>query len=153
MEADWDEVCSTKHAARSRQQCIYSRCELILVVASNRSAEPTGTSSSRHPHLDLRIRHDAGITVDRQQSSEYVRRLESAYATAYARQGRVTSLYGPQLERYTSYRGHAASEGPVKQFLFTDKGVLSISRQSVHYSHRRGLTQWHLTYVGNRDRA
>ncbi|KAF1911381.1 PAB-dependent poly(A)-specific ribonuclease subunit PAN2 [Ampelomyces quisqualis] len=59
-------------------------------------------------------------------------------------QGRVTSLYGPQLERYTSYRGHATSDGPVKQFLFTDKGVLSISRQSVHYSHRRGLTQWHL---------
>jgi hypothetical protein len=65
----------------------------------------------------------------------------------------VTSLYGPQLERYTSYRAHAASEGPVKQFLFTDKGVISISRQSVHYSHRRGLTQWHLTYVGQWEEA
>ncbi|KAH7093275.1 PAB-dependent poly(A)-specific ribonuclease subunit PAN2 [Paraphoma chrysanthemicola] len=60
-------------------------------------------------------------------------------------QGRVTSFYGPQLERYTSYRGHVPADGPVKQFLFTDKGVLSISRQSVHYAHRRGLTQWHLT--------
>jgi hypothetical protein len=85
--------------------------------------------------------------MDGQQPSEYVRLVVSAYVTTYAQQGRVTSLYGPQLERYTSYRGHAATEGPVKQFLFTDKGVLSISRQSVHYSHRRGLTQWHLTYV------
>ncbi|KAL1594781.1 poly(A)-specific ribonuclease [Nothophoma quercina] len=59
--------------------------------------------------------------------------------------GRITSYYGATLERYTSYRGHAASEGPIKQFLFTEKGVLSISKQSVHYAHRRGITQWHLT--------
>lgn len=62
-------------------------------------------------------------------------------------QGRITSFYGATLERYTSYRGHAASEGPVKQFLFTEKGVLSISKQSVHYALRRGITQWHLTYA------
>ncbi|RYN40444.1 PAB-dependent poly(A)-specific ribonuclease subunit [Alternaria tenuissima] len=66
-------------------------------------------------------------------------------------QGRVTSFFGPHLERYTSYRGHATSDGPVKQFLFTDKGVLSISRNSVHYSHRRGLTQWHLTSAEFKD--
>jgi len=63
-------------------------------------------------------------------------------------QGRVTSFYGPHLERYTAFRGHAPPDGPVKQFLFTEKGIISISKQSVHYSHRRGLTQWHLTYVG-----
>ncbi|KAF9700320.1 hypothetical protein EKO04_001633 [Ascochyta lentis] len=59
--------------------------------------------------------------------------------------GRIASFYGATLERYTSYRGHAANEGPVKQFLFTEKGVLSISKQSIHYAHRRGITQWHLT--------
>ncbi|KAF2203610.1 PAB-dependent poly(A)-specific ribonuclease subunit PAN2 [Delitschia confertaspora ATCC 74209] len=59
--------------------------------------------------------------------------------------GRVTSFYGPQLERYTAYRGHPATNGPVKQFLFTEKGVLSVAKQSVHFSIRRGLTQWHLT--------
>ncbi|KAF2706246.1 PAB-dependent poly(A)-specific ribonuclease-like protein subunit pan2 [Pleomassaria siparia CBS 279.74] len=59
--------------------------------------------------------------------------------------GRVTSFYGPSLERYTSYRAHAATEGAVNQFLFTDKGILSISKQSAHYSIRRGITQWHLT--------
>lgn len=62
----------------------------------------------------------------------------------------MTSFYGPGLERYTSYRGHAAAEGAVKQLLFTDKGILSVSKQSVHYSLRRGITQWHLTYVGAR---
>jgi PAB-dependent poly(A)-specific ribonuclease subunit 2 len=61
--------------------------------------------------------------------------------------GRITSFYGPHLERYTSYRGHATADGPVKQFLFSEKGILSISKQSVHYSHRRGITQWHLAYV------
>jgi PAB-dependent poly(A)-specific ribonuclease subunit 2 len=66
-------------------------------------------------------------------------------------QGRVTSFYGSQLTRYTSYRGHAATEGAVKQFLFTDTGILSVSQQSVHYSHRRGLTQWHLTSVEFKD--
>ncbi|KAH7384588.1 PAB-dependent poly(A)-specific ribonuclease subunit PAN2 [Pyrenochaeta sp. MPI-SDFR-AT-0127] len=65
--------------------------------------------------------------------------------------GRVTSFYGPHLERYTSYRGHTVADGPVKQFLFTDKGIISISKQSVHYSHRRGLTQWHLMSTDFKD--
>jgi PAB-dependent poly(A)-specific ribonuclease subunit 2 len=59
--------------------------------------------------------------------------------------GRVTSFYGPNLERYTSYRGHPAADGQVKQFLFTERGVLSISKQSVHFAIRRGITQWHLS--------
>ncbi|KAJ4295515.1 poly(A)-specific ribonuclease [Kalmusia sp. IMI 367209] len=62
--------------------------------------------------------------------------------------GRITSFYGPALERYTSYRGHAPADGTVgavKQLLFTDKGVLSVSKHTVHYASRRGLTQWHLT--------
>ncbi|KAH7135765.1 PAB-dependent poly(A)-specific ribonuclease subunit PAN2 [Dendryphion nanum] len=65
--------------------------------------------------------------------------------------GRVTSFYGPSLERYTSYRGHDATEGAVKQFLFTEKGVISLSKQSLHYSHRRGLTQWHLLSTNFQD--
>ncbi|KAF2001926.1 PAB-dependent poly(A)-specific ribonuclease-like protein subunit pan2 [Amniculicola lignicola CBS 123094] len=65
--------------------------------------------------------------------------------------GRVTSFYGPGLERYTSYRGHNPAEGAVKQFLFTERGVISISKQSVHFSIRRGLTQWHLTNADFKD--
>ncbi|KAF2802391.1 PAB-dependent poly(A)-specific ribonuclease subunit PAN2 [Mytilinidion resinicola] len=58
--------------------------------------------------------------------------------------GRITSFYGSSLDRYTSYRGHAPSEGAVKQILLTENGVLSISKGSIHFAIRRGLTQWHL---------
>ncbi|KAK4549503.1 hypothetical protein LTR36_006500 [Oleoguttula mirabilis] len=65
--------------------------------------------------------------------------------------GRVTSFYGAELQKYTSYRGHVSSaprgapgNAPVKQFLFSDKGVISVSSRSVHCASRRGLAQWHL---------
>ncbi|KAF2421174.1 PAB-dependent poly(A)-specific ribonuclease subunit pan2 [Tothia fuscella] len=57
--------------------------------------------------------------------------------------GRVMSFYGRDFQRYTSYKGHTSE--PVKQILFTDKGVLSISAKSIHLASRKGLTQWHLT--------
>lgn len=57
--------------------------------------------------------------------------------------GRVTSFYGPDLQRYTSYRGHDPVEGAVKQILPCDKGILSISGTTVHLSSRRGLAIWH----------
>jgi len=59
--------------------------------------------------------------------------------------GRVTSFYGTDMQRYTSYRGHASSEGSVKQLLVCDRGILSISANSIHLASRRGITQWHLT--------
>ncbi|KAK5167002.1 poly(A)-specific ribonuclease [Saxophila tyrrhenica] len=66
--------------------------------------------------------------------------------------GRVTSFYGQDLQRYTSYRGHSNSaprgapgNAHVKQFLFCEKGVLSISSKSIHLSSRTGLTLWHLS--------
>ncbi|OCK74303.1 PAB-dependent poly(A)-specific ribonuclease-like protein subunit pan2 [Lepidopterella palustris CBS 459.81] len=65
--------------------------------------------------------------------------------------GRITSFYGPNLEKYTSYIGHPQAEGAVKQLLFTEKGVLSISKRSIHFSIRRGLTQWHLTNDAFKD--
>lgn len=39
----------------------------------------------------------------------------------------------------------SAPNAPVKQFLFCDRGVLSVSHESVHLATRRGLTIWHLT--------
>jgi PAB-dependent poly(A)-specific ribonuclease subunit 2 len=59
--------------------------------------------------------------------------------------GRVTSFYSPQLQRYTSVKAHLA-EGPVRQLLLHEKGVLSIASKSVHLTSRRGLTQWHITH-------
>ncbi|KAL1990064.1 hypothetical protein VTN49DRAFT_6645 [Thermomyces lanuginosus] len=60
--------------------------------------------------------------------------------------GRITSFYGPELQRYTSVRAHPVTEGPVRQFLFHEKGVLSLSSRSVHMVSRRGLTRWHLEH-------
>ncbi|KAL4887154.1 PAB-dependent poly(A)-specific ribonuclease subunit pan2 [Aspergillus karnatakaensis] len=60
--------------------------------------------------------------------------------------GRITSFYGPELQRYTSVRAHPVSEGPVRQILFHERGVISLSPKSVHMITRRGLTQWHVTH-------
>lgn len=62
--------------------------------------------------------------------------------------GRLASFYGAELQRYTSYRGHAQHEGAVKQILPFDKGVLSVNARSLHLAEKRGRTIWHLT---NRD--
>ena len=61
-------------------------------------------------------------------------------------QGRVTSFYGPELQRYTSVRAHPVSDGMVRQILFHERGVISLSSKSVHMITRRGLTQWHLAH-------
>ncbi|KAK2761711.1 poly(A)-specific ribonuclease [Arachnomyces sp. PD_36] len=60
--------------------------------------------------------------------------------------GRVTSFYGPELQRYTSVRAHPVAEGAVRQLLFHERGVISISSKSIHLTSRRGLTQWHLSH-------
>lgn len=60
----------------------------------------------------------------------------------YDFEGRVASFYGPELQKYTSYKGHVSEA--VKQILFTDKGVLSISPRSVHLASRRGPAIWHI---------
>ncbi|KAL5343654.1 ubiquitin carboxyl-terminal hydrolase-domain-containing protein [Aspergillus crustosus] len=59
--------------------------------------------------------------------------------------GRITSFYGTDLQRYTSVRAHV-SEGPVRQILFHERGVISLAPRSVHMITRRGLTQWHITH-------
>ncbi|KAK5113219.1 hypothetical protein LTR62_003555 [Meristemomyces frigidus] len=65
--------------------------------------------------------------------------------------GRVTSFYGLELQRYTSWRAHTSSAArgvpgntPVRQLLFCEKGVISLSTRGVHCSSRRGLTQWNV---------
>ncbi|SMR52395.1 unnamed protein product [Zymoseptoria tritici ST99CH_1E4] len=72
--------------------------------------------------------------------------------------GKVTSYYGTELQKYTSYRGHVSSaprgapgNAPIKQFLFCDKGVITVSSKSIHMSSRRGLAQWHISHAGMTD--
>ncbi|KAL9012394.1 MAG: hypothetical protein Q9173_002834 [Seirophora scorigena] len=59
--------------------------------------------------------------------------------------GRVISYYGSDLQRYTSLQAHPVQDGPVKQFLIHEKGVISVSSRSVHLLSRRGLTLWHIS--------
>ncbi|KAI9702842.1 MAG: poly(A)-specific ribonuclease [Candelina mexicana] len=65
--------------------------------------------------------------------------------------GRITSFYGPELQKYTSFRAHPSSEGPVKQILLHERGVVSVASRSVHMSLRRGLAQWHISHDDMRD--
>ncbi|KAL6918053.1 hypothetical protein FSHL1_009482 [Fusarium sambucinum] len=53
--------------------------------------------------------------------------------------GRVTSFYGPELQRYTSFKAHTSAEGPVRQILVNEKGVVALGSQDLHMAIRRGL--------------
>ncbi|KAG9251289.1 ubiquitin carboxyl-terminal hydrolase-domain-containing protein [Emericellopsis atlantica] len=65
--------------------------------------------------------------------------------------GRVTSFYGAELQRYTSFRSHAATEGPVRQILVNDKGVIALGAKDLHMAIRRGLPQWHIRHPDMKD--
>jgi len=57
--------------------------------------------------------------------------------------GRVTSFYGSELQRYTSFK---AGDGPIHQLLFHEKGVIALGSRSIHMAMRRGPPMWHITY-------
>jgi PAB-dependent poly(A)-specific ribonuclease subunit 2 len=58
----------------------------------------------------------------------------------------VASFYGRDLQRYTAFKIHPPSEGPVRQFLFHDKGVICLGTRSVHMAMRRGPALWNIRY-------
>lgn len=55
--------------------------------------------------------------------------------------GRVTSFYGTELQQYTSFR---AGDGPVRQLLLHEKGVIALCSRSIHMATRRGPPIWHI---------
>ncbi|KAF2669854.1 hypothetical protein BT63DRAFT_423829 [Microthyrium microscopicum] len=57
--------------------------------------------------------------------------------------GRVQSFYGPELQKYTSYIAHAGEA--VRQIVFHEKGVISISARHVHMAARNGPSVWHIS--------
>ncbi|KAL1837826.1 hypothetical protein VTJ49DRAFT_3373 [Mycothermus thermophilus] len=65
--------------------------------------------------------------------------------------GRVSSFYSRDLQRYTAFKIHPPSEGPVRQFLFHDKGVIVLGTRSVHMAMRRGPALWHIRHEGMKD--
>ncbi|ESZ94294.1 hypothetical protein SBOR_5290 [Sclerotinia borealis F-4128] len=62
--------------------------------------------------------------------------------------GRVKSFYALDGQRYTSYK---AGQDPIRQFLFHDRGVISVGGRSVHMASRRGLYIWHITHEDMKD--
>nr|4D0K_A Chain A, A-SPECIFIC RIBONUCLEASE SUBUNIT PAN2 [Thermochaetoides thermophila] len=65
--------------------------------------------------------------------------------------GRVCSFYGRDLTRYTAFKIQPASEGPVRQFLFHDKGVIVLGTRSVHMAMRRGPALWNIRHENMKD--
>lgn len=58
----------------------------------------------------------------------------------------MVSFYGRDLQRYTAFKIHPPSEGPIRQFLFHDKGVIALGTRSVHMAMRRGPALWNIRY-------
>ncbi|KAK4119549.1 hypothetical protein N657DRAFT_581467 [Parathielavia appendiculata] len=65
--------------------------------------------------------------------------------------GRVVSFYGHDLQRYTAFKIHPPAEGPVRQFLFHDRGVICLGTRSVHMSMRRGPALWNIRHKDMND--
>ncbi|KAI0019137.1 PAB-dependent poly(A)-specific ribonuclease subunit PAN2 [Xylariomycetidae sp. FL0641] len=65
--------------------------------------------------------------------------------------GRVTSFYGTKLQQYTSFKAHTSQDGPVRQILFNDKGVIALGSRGVHMANRRGLPIWSIRHEGMKD--
>ncbi|KAK4145241.1 ubiquitin carboxyl-terminal hydrolase-domain-containing protein [Dichotomopilus funicola] len=65
--------------------------------------------------------------------------------------GRVVSFYGRELQRYTAFKIHPSGEGPVRQFLFHDKGIIALGTRSVHMAMRRGPALWNIRHDDMRD--
>ncbi|OTB09293.1 hypothetical protein M426DRAFT_77218 [Hypoxylon sp. CI-4A] len=60
--------------------------------------------------------------------------------------GRVSSFYGTKLQPYTSFKVHTSQDGPVRQILFNDKGVIVVGARGVHMAIRRGPPLWSLRH-------
>lgn len=54
------------------------------------------------------------------------------------------SFYATEMAPYTSFRIQHQADGPVRQFLFHDKGVLCLGPRSVHLYTRRGVKLWQI---------
>ncbi|RGP80901.1 pab-dependent poly a-specific ribonuclease subunit pan2 [Fusarium longipes] len=65
--------------------------------------------------------------------------------------GRVTSFYGTELQRYTSFKAHTSAEGPVRQILVNEKGIVALGSQDLHMAIRRGPPIWHIKHDEMKD--
>ncbi|RDA83187.1 hypothetical protein CP532_6442 [Ophiocordyceps camponoti-leonardi (nom. inval.)] len=61
--------------------------------------------------------------------------------------GRVTSFLRTDLQRYTSFKAHHTRDGPVRQILVNEKGVIALGSRDIHMALRRGPPMWHIRSV------
>ncbi|KAK3381583.1 ubiquitin carboxyl-terminal hydrolase-domain-containing protein [Podospora didyma] len=64
--------------------------------------------------------------------------------------GRVVS-YGRELQQYTAFRIQPASEGPVRQILIHEKGIIALGTRSIHMAMRRGPALWNIRHENMKD--
>ncbi|OTB10381.1 hypothetical protein K445DRAFT_322985 [Daldinia sp. EC12] len=60
--------------------------------------------------------------------------------------GRVSSFYGTKLQPYTSFKAHTSQDGPVRQILFNERGVIALGSRGVHMALRRGPPLWSIRH-------
>lgn len=51
------------------------------------------------------------------------------------------------MQRYTSFKAHDTTDGPVRQILVHEKGIIALGSRSVHMALRRGPSIWHIKYA------
>ncbi|KAK0628889.1 ubiquitin carboxyl-terminal hydrolase-domain-containing protein [Bombardia bombarda] len=93
-------------------------------------------------------------------SHDYIRRIApTAFAFDNTQEllwvgsdnGRVVSFYGRDLRVYTAFRMQEAKDGPVRQFLFHEKGVIVLGPRTVHMAMRRGPALWRVKHDDFKD--
>jgi PAB-dependent poly(A)-specific ribonuclease subunit 2 len=62
--------------------------------------------------------------------------------------GRVSSYMGPKLQPYTAFVINERGDGPVRQILIHEKGIICLGPKSVHMGIRRGIAVWNIRYAG-----
>ncbi|KAK3384295.1 ubiquitin carboxyl-terminal hydrolase-domain-containing protein [Lasiosphaeria ovina] len=65
--------------------------------------------------------------------------------------GRVVSFCGRDLQPYTAFRIQPPAEGPVRQFLFHEKGVIALGTRCIHMAMRRGPALWNIRHNEMKD--
>ncbi|GAB5593792.1 poly(A)-specific ribonuclease [Umbelopsis nana] len=64
--------------------------------------------------------------------------------------GRVSSYYAPEgLQRYTSFKGHADQQ--IRQIALNERGIVSLSSNSLQMRNRRGIVKWNISNDDTRD--
>lgn len=61
-------------------------------------------------------------------------------------QGVVTSYWGPDSEKYSSYQAHT---GPVGQLAFTNSSVASVGHNTLQLRSRGGICHYEIRYKRN----